>query len=1573
MQKQRNIARAAILAIWCILCHLTAAAQSHNMPVAGHDTIMLGSGQSVTIYDNGGAYSNYDNSCDGWLTIVSSDGTPLSITGMHFTEYGQDILTLYDGDDHYIVRGSGINTVDTVARTGRLQIHFQSNPINTYMGFSLNVACCDSSALEVTRIAIDTLMPTSATLHWPSGDNEGPWVVQYGSNPRQLVNADTVNVSTVTLTGLRENATTYVGIRQLVGNGSWKCRWKLHQIHTPCSSPYPAKIVYDNLTACYVHPRYGTFEDPDLEDELYDMGSSSPLSHHTVHSDTSERDARTGNALRTIPEGYSTSVRLGNWNTFRQAESISYEYLVDTLNSDLLIMKYAVVMQNPNHSSEEQPRFRFQLLDSTGHEINSQCYSADFVADTALGWNEAPDHVVWKDWTTLGVDLTPLHGQKIHIKMSTYDCSKGEHYGYAYFVFSNTTKALNSSQCGELVENTFTAPEGFRYRWYPAAAPLLTLDTTRQLNVTHPGDYRCQLSFSGNTAGASCSFVMSALAGNRYPTALFDWIVIDSSRCDSVMLRLKNNSVISRDTLHQQLTTIPCESYLWLVDSHLYSTETHPVVTLSYGSHQVELVAMIADGNCSDTLQQQIAITSPSSETLRFDTLVENQLPYFSTIGNTTYSIESLPPTAALPYYDTLFHATTLNQRGCDSLVHHHLHVWRNRRISVDTTLCRNMLPYPWPCGDGILFNDDGNLNTLRDSVTIAAHNGADSTIVMTVHILDNPTLSAHDTLVENALPFSRYGIVFNSDGLAGHNTIPCLLADTLVTLHHPGLCDSLVHYTLHVWPNRRQQIDTTLCDNMLPATWNGVTFALPAESNSNTLYDSILLSTTHGADSLVAMTLHLLRSSSHTRYDTLVENQLPITMGGATFTMADMAQQPSYASLDTTLTTINAASCDSTIYCHLHVWRNRHTVLDSTLCDNMLPIVWEGVTFSLAPHPGASTLLDTILLSTTHGADSMITMSLHILRTTSMERNDTLVQNQLPVVVSGISFDIDSTPAAPFALVADSIWILVNHVGCDSVVHYTLHVWGNVAANLDSTVCDTQLPLVWNGTTFALPEGDDTTTLQLGTAMLNSVHGADSMVTMRLTLLRSSRQEIFDTLVENQMPVSVGGITFGAGSHIVSPGQEQIDTTLVIANTVGCDSTIHYHLVVWRNRHTNLDSTACSNMLPLVWEDVTFGSIGNATTPVVYMDTTQLKSTTHGADSTITYHLTVYAAYEHDDHVVRCYGDTLTYGPLTMQALQDTAADIRYTTHFGCDSLVHLTLQVNPVYHFHDYDTICRKMLPYTWLDTVIIAVGDDPAVTTVSTYLLPRLSHQGCDSTHTLTLVVHPEHYQNVEYVHCDGQELTWEDGVTYRQSTYEPTVTYPNRYGCDSTLRLILNIVDGFDAAMHISPDMVSYEHDEVHFDDISASRRRTWYIDAINSQGSYTVLEDTVRNGLFTYPSDADSVKVLMVAYNAAGCSDSVRGVVHSERGIFWAPNAFTPDESSNNRFNIVGDRLHSGEVWLYDRKGMFVTHFAIDREGWDGTYKGHPCPQGAYTWKLRYSTQSHPRQAREATGTVLLIR
>ncbi len=1320
-----------LLFVWCLLLTVGGVAQNITMPASGRDTVSLAADCSINIYDAGGANGNYTDNSDSWLRIVSADGTPLTITGSYFIEYGDDCLTFYDGDIHAVATYSGLGNINAVARTGVLVVHFKSNSFGNRWGYNLTIAACDTAALDVAHIAIDPITATSATLHWDSPTGEGPWLVQYGNAPSALIHTDTASSTTHTISNLPEYSVTYAGIRRLSDSNDASCRWKLHTLHTLCSTPRPAKIDYDNLISCYVKPSYGLFDNPEMTGSPCDLGSHSSLSHHTIHSDTNEYDPRTGNLLRTVPQGYATSVRLGNWHIEAEAESITYEYLVDTLNGDLLIMKYAVVLQNPAHSHSEQPHFRFQILDSTGGEIDNHCYSADFVANASLGWNMADSNVVWKDWTTLGVDLTPLHGQVIQIKLTTYDCSQGGHFGYAYFVFDNSMKALTSSHCGELVSNTFTAPDGFRYQWYRSDAPTIVLDTTRQLSVDQAGEYHCQLTFAGSSTDANCSFVMTALAGNRYPTALFDWSIVDSSRCDSTTLRLMNHSVISRDSSHRQLTALPCEQYEWRIDGSLVSTEPHPLVALAPGLHNVQLVARLAAGSCGDTLTKTIVISNPNSEHYRYDTLVENQLPYQTTFGDQTFVLTTTGANTTPSSFDTLAHFTLANWRHCDSMVHYHLHVWRNRQA----------------------------------------------------------------------------------------------------------------------------QSDSTVCDSQLPLSWNNKTFVLPDSiTPATTLRDSVHLATTHGADSLLTMTLQVQRSSSLTRHDTLVENQLPITLGGITF---------------------DASQADDT----------------------------------------------------------------------------------------------------PFAPIADSCWTIVNHDGCDSMIHYTLHIWRNVAANADSTLCDSQLPITWNGIIFALPANPDNGTLTLqDNVLLSTTHNADSLLTMTLRVRRNSSLWRHDTLVENQLPVIVGGVAFAAGHHVADTEHETVDTNIVITNANGCDSTIHYNLHVWRNQHSELDSTICNNQLPVEWNDVIFTPIANMETAATPIDTIRHLTTRHGADSLLYMHMTIYADYECHDTVGHCRGDMLRYGSLAFHATHDTTADLLLSSRYGCDSMIHLSVQVHPVYQWHNRDTICHNELPYIWLDTIIAGVDGNGEVSTIANYQLAHTTRHGCDSIHTLTLVAHPVDNENVKVVQCDGRAYTWEDGITYHSTTYAPSITYSNRYGCDSTLRLILDIVEGFTAAMRVSPERVSYESNVVQLNDISNSHRRRWYVGAIDGHGhGYPLLEDTSRHSTFTFPPDADSVGVLLVAHNAAGCRDSVSSWVIADRGIFWVPNAFTPDENSNNRFNITGNNLSSGEVWIYNRQGLYITHFTIDSEGWDGTHKGTPCPQGAYTWKLRYTTQSHPHQAKEALGTVLLIR
>ena len=92
-----------------------------------------------------------------------------------------------------------------------------------------------------------------------------------------------------------------------------------------------------------------------------------------------------------------------------------------------------------------------------------------------------------------------------------------------------------------------------------------------------------------------------------------------------------------------------------------------------------------------------------------------------------------------------------------------------------------------------------------------------------------------------------------------------------------------------------------------------------------------------------------------------------------------------------------------------------------------------------------------------------------------------------------------------------------------------------------------------------------------------------------------------------------------------------------------------------------------------------------------------------------------------------------------------------------------------------------------------------------------------------------------------------------------------------------------------------------------------------------------------------------------------------------RYALFAPNVFTPDASTNNRFTVVCNGAVEAELTLYNRQGLFVYSTADLEQGWDGTHNGTPCPQGAYVWHFRYRTVDRPTDWNKAIGTVTLLR
>ena len=116
---------------------------------------------------------------------------------------------------------------------------------------------------------------------------------------------------------------------------------------------------YTDLYADNVICQYGDFYNPYSRTGVIN-------GRHTIMTNKTAKDRNTNNKLSIVPIGEDMSVRLGNEYTGAQAEAITYIIDVDTLNFQLLYLKYAVVLENPNHSKQEQPRFTLEILDKNG-------------------------------------------------------------------------------------------------------------------------------------------------------------------------------------------------------------------------------------------------------------------------------------------------------------------------------------------------------------------------------------------------------------------------------------------------------------------------------------------------------------------------------------------------------------------------------------------------------------------------------------------------------------------------------------------------------------------------------------------------------------------------------------------------------------------------------------------------------------------------------------------------------------------------------------------------------------------------------------------------------------------------------------------------------------------------------------------------------------------------------------------------------------------------------------------------------------------------------------------------------
>ena len=448
--------------------------------------------------------------------------------------------------------------------------------------------------------------------------------------------------------------------------------------------------------------------------ERVDDGPKSIVSRHTTHFDHNEVDPRTivknGKdtvaCLKTVPEDEFGSIRLGNWDTGSEYESITFQYTVESDKNAVLLLRYAMVLENPNHSARSQPRFTLDILDENGVSIDTECASVDFHAPTTdemklpeiqklwhtstwVSETGAKCTVNWQDWKIIGISLEKYIGQTLTVVFTSYDCDQGGHFGYAYFTLNCTRSDVDGLPWGDgSTTQEFVAPKGFNYAWFNVNdtfyADTLSKDQKFYVHESDTNTYVCNATFPSNP---NCGFSFDACAKPHNPIAEIQWEWLPNN-C--------NNGYFIRNASHIGLT-----NQVTGVVEHRYDKKTDfSRWTLPDGTTTDSLLydgMFIPVGDEGDTLTYSLWTAVEANDSLYQDSVtITIVIPAIGTIEQHHDRVICQGDSIEFPfgsgkmvtqmgtYTDSLVSDVT----GCDSIIFLHLTVHEPIRVELYDTIC---------------------------------------------------------------------------------------------------------------------------------------------------------------------------------------------------------------------------------------------------------------------------------------------------------------------------------------------------------------------------------------------------------------------------------------------------------------------------------------------------------------------------------------------------------------------------------------------------------------------------------------------------------------------------------------------------------------------------------------------------------------------------------------------------------------------------------------------------------------------------------------------------------------------
>lgn len=156
-----------------------------------------------------------------------------------------------------------------------------------------------------------------------------------------------------------------------------------------------------------------------------------------------------------------------------------------TVKDTLLLVSYALIIQDAGHANCDQPYVQFSIWDQNGDTIPCALFKfvggpnlpGFYLANCSFG-------VYYKPWTMFGVHLANYVGQTVTIEINNVDCSQCGHFAHSYWDFQSGVidRHFCSTQPDTLCLPT-PANGTVTYQWYQNGNQL-TNDTLSCLPIT---------------------------------------------------------------------------------------------------------------------------------------------------------------------------------------------------------------------------------------------------------------------------------------------------------------------------------------------------------------------------------------------------------------------------------------------------------------------------------------------------------------------------------------------------------------------------------------------------------------------------------------------------------------------------------------------------------------------------------------------------------------------------------------------------------------------------------------------------------------------------------------------------------------------------------------------------------------------------------------------------------------------------------------------------------------------------------------------------------------------------------